>query len=197
MFATRLSVYFSPLLRLPLLATPVPPGAVPRSHTVRRMTSTPAPEWPCLEECKTIEEQIQRITTQFLDRGGDINQKHPYTKKSALYELLTFRRDAKEFTELSTLFFRYGAKVDPSEYNDESPFCHIFSFAKHEQDALHKIEVLAKLNVSLNITNVRGETLLQTAKRIQLSEKGILTLENMVRKYEKRDNPVKKHISRK
>lgn len=197
MFATRLSVYFAPLLRQPLLATPVPPGAAPKVHTVRRSASTPPPEWPCLEECKTVEEQICRIKTQFLDRGGDINQKHSFTKKSVLYELLTFRRDAKEFENLTALFFRYGAKVDPSEYNDESPFCHIFSFAEHEQDALHKIEVLAKFGVSLNVKNVRGETLLQTAKRIQLSKKGIFTLENMVRKYEKRDNAVKEHIGSK
>ena len=97
--------------------------------------------------------------------------------------MLTFRRDTKEFENLSALFFRYGAKVDPSEYNDESPFCHIFSFAAHEQDALHKIEVLARFGVSLNIKNVRGETLLETAKRIQLSPKGMGNLEKIVKKY--------------
>lgn len=184
MLTSRFPLHCSPLLRLPFLATFMSLGVAPRSRTVvSKISSKPLPKWPCLEECKTIEEQIQRIKTQFLDRGGDINQKHSYTKKSVLYELLTFRRDTKEFENLSALFFRYGAKVDPSEYNDESPFCHIFSFAAHEQDALHKIEVLARFGVSLNIKNVRGETLLETAKRIQLSPKGMGNLEKIVKKY--------------
>ena len=200
MFPIRLFPYV--LSIFPRQTAPVPPGAavpkelarplsVPQSvarsslstkSTTKMRPSSPPPEWPCLEECKNIEEQVARIQTLFLQRGGDINQKHPVTKKSALHELLTFHHDLTEFKKLSSLFFQHGAKIDPSEYNDESPFSHIFYTSRLEKEAVAKITILANLGVSLKIKNVRGETLLQTAKRIQFSRDGIAKIHALIKK---------------
>lgn len=187
MFSIRLFPYvlsiWSPRVRAVVSGAAVP--AARAALTTKKIARTDpcslTPEWPCLEDCKNIEEKIARIKTLFLGRGGDINQKHPITKKSALYEIFTFHHDLEELRKLSRLFFQHGAKIDPSEYNDESPFSHIFYTSKLEKDALAKITILAKLGVSLQIKNVRGETLLQTAEKIQLSPAGIAKIRALMK----------------